>query len=919
MWVWPAIFAGAFLVNVTTAGSFATSFGIACGNTGEALLGAYLVARFANGIHVFDRTRDACKFFILAALLSTIVSATIGVTGLSLGGYAKWSQYPWIWLTWWLGDATGDLLVAPFILLWGTNYRLGWSSARKTEAVLLVILLIVIGGVVFGDWLPISSRQYPLDFLCVLVLLWPAFRFGPRETAAVNLLSSGIAVVGTLHGLGPFAQGDRNAALLLLQTFAGLTQVSAIAVATEIAQRRALDESRQHLAAIVESSDDAIIGRTLDGRVSSWNTGATRIFGFSPTEAIGQTIRLILPPDRQSEEDNLLDRIRHGEKIESFETVRQTKEGRSLKISLTASPIRNFQGVIAGASTIARDISPQKQAAEERERLLTSEQTARAEAEKALSMLRRLQMVADVTLSQVRPQELMPALLDRLCSALNTDAAAILLVDSDGEYLTPTCSVGLNEWQRKNDDLRIPLGRGIAGKIAVSDDGLIFDDLSKAELFAPVLPVQVKSLVGAPLRIDGRVIGVIQAATRAYRRFSGDDLHLIRLVAEHAASAIERARLHETQRAAGEAAETANRGKDEFLAMLGHELRNPLQAISLAVKLLEVGKPRDTSTAKAHDIIARQADHLARLVDDLLDISRLTTGKIVLERRQVNLGECVSLCISAIRETHQFGERSLKTEIEPVWVDGDVDRLTQIVTNLLNNALKYTDRSSAIEVSVLVEGTDAVIRVRDNGVGIPTDLLPRIFDIFARGDVGLARFPGGLGLGLALVKRLAELHGGSTEALSEGPGRGSTFVVRLPLITGQIISEPETPGAPTNADAPCRILIVEDNADARESLRELLELRRHEVYEAADGPSGIETALRVRPDLALIDIGLPGFDGYELARQIRSNFDSEITLVAMTGYTQSEHRRNASEAGFDGFLVKPIDTDQLARWTTYHS
>src|SRR5216684_1055184 len=202
-WVWPAIFIGAFFVNATTAGSFATSLGIALGNTFEALVGAYLVTRFANGRLVFNRTRDACKFLILAAVLSTTVSATVGVTSLWLGGFARWSDYSWVWLTWWLGDAAGDLLIAPLILLWGTNFRRAWSLGKKAEAVLLLVLTVVGGGVVFGGWLPLGNQQYPLDFLCVPALLWAAFRFGPREAAAVNLLSSAIAVVGTLHGRGP--------------------------------------------------------------------------------------------------------------------------------------------------------------------------------------------------------------------------------------------------------------------------------------------------------------------------------------------------------------------------------------------------------------------------------------------------------------------------------------------------------------------------------------------------------------------------------------------------------------------------------------------------------------------------------------------------------------------------------------------
>jgi integral membrane sensor domain MASE1 len=222
MRVWPAIFVGAFLVNATTAGSTTTSIAIAFGNTLEALLGAYLVNRFANGRHVFERTKDSFKFLILAPILSTTVASTIGVTSLCLSGYAGWSAYARIWLTWWLGDAAGDLLIVPLILMWGLNHRLCWSRRRQVETILLLLSVLVTGGVVFGGWLPLTDPHYPLDFLCLPVLLWAAFRFGPRETATVNFLSSCIAVVGTLHGYGPFASGAQNEALLLLQTYAGV-------------------------------------------------------------------------------------------------------------------------------------------------------------------------------------------------------------------------------------------------------------------------------------------------------------------------------------------------------------------------------------------------------------------------------------------------------------------------------------------------------------------------------------------------------------------------------------------------------------------------------------------------------------------------------------------------------------------------
>ena len=518
--IWPAIAAAAFLVNLTTAGSVATSVAIAAGNTLEALAGAYLINRFAHGRHVFERTMDAVKFLLLAAIVSTALSACIGVTSLCLGGYARWSEYSWIWLTWWFGDATGDLIVAPVMLLWAANFRLTWTRKQACEGALLLLSVAVIGGVVFDGWLPLASQRYPLDFICVPVLLWAAFRFGPRETAAVTLILAAIAIAGTVNGFGPFAQGTSNEALLLLQIFMGITGLMSIAVAIEVAERRRLDETRARFAAIVDSSDDAIIGKTLDGQITSWNASAERIFGFSPEETIGQPINIIIPARWQREEADVLARLRHGQAVRPFETVRVRKDGQLIDVSLTVSPIRADAGRIIGASNIVRDITEQKRVRREREEFLRSEQAAHTRAEKTLLMLRRLQMVTDTALSKLTQEELLPELLARLRSALNADTATVLLLEPDGQHLTPVRSAGIPE--HTDDGVRIPLGRGAAGRIATSDAGLIFNDLTTVEIYSPRFRERVTSLVGAPLKVAERVIGVIHVgsanAARIHRR-----------------------------------------------------------------------------------------------------------------------------------------------------------------------------------------------------------------------------------------------------------------------------------------------------------------------------------------------------------------------------------------------------------------
>jgi len=502
--------------------------------------------------------------------------------------------------------------------------------------------------------------------------------------------------------------------------------------------RRREDEAIARLAAIVQSSDDAIISKTLDGKITSWNLAATRMFGYSSEEAIGRSISVIIPKDRLGEEDMVLAMIRRNEPIQHFRTIRLHKNGASIPVSLTVSPIRNAAGDIIGASKIARDISARVHAEEERAMLLAREQAARTEAE------------------------------------------------------------------------------------------------------------------------------------------------------------------------------SANRAKDEFLAMLGHELRNPLGTISNAVHVLErLGKPED-ATAAARGVIARQTANLARLVDDLLDVGRVMTGKIMLDRKPLDLLEVAERALGTLREAGKVGRHLVTLDGIPVSIDADATRIEQIVINLVTNSLKYTPPGGSIRIRVAQEARTAVLRVEDNGVGIDAALLPRIFDLFVQeGPPPVDRTAGGLGIGLTVVKQLAELHGGSAFASSAGPGQGTVVTVRFPAIPAPL-REPGRSVALTST--PRRVLIVEDNDDAREMLQTMLELLHHTVRAARDGPTGIEAALEFQPDVALVDVGLPGLDGYEVARYLRaSGGEKRPRLIALTGYGLPKDAIRAREAGFDAHLVKPVHPDRLAQ------
>lgn len=374
----------------------------------------------------------------------------------------------------------------------------------------------------------------------------------------------------------------------------------------------------------------------------------------------------------------------------------------------------------------------------------------------------------------------------------------------------------------------------------------------------------------------------------------------------------ERARLLEKTERLLQNAEAASRAKDEFLAMLGHELRNPLAAIASAVQLLDrIGKQED-SAASARGVIARQTAHLTRLVNDLLDVARVASGKIVLDRRPVDLAALVKRAGATFAVAGSADRHLLTVDAHSAWIDADSYRIDQVIGNLVTNALRYTPAGGRIRLTVRPDGHEAVLRVADTGIGIAVDLLPRIFDRFVQGDSGLKRSHGGLGIGLTIVHRLVAMHGGTIIVESHGPGTGSVFTVRFPRITAPFVQpEPET-GWPRMTPAR-RVLLVDDNQDIRDMMRYLLELEGHTVFEAADGPAALEAAAHGRPDVALIDISLPGFDGYELAQRLRATpHGRRLPLVALTGYGRPEDRARARAAGFALYLVKPVDPTALA-------
>ena len=359
-------------------------------------------------------------------------------------------------------------------------------------------------------------------------------------------------------------------------------------------------------------------------------------------------------------------------------------------------------------------------------------------------------------------------------------------------------------------------------------------------------------------------------------------------------------------------AERDSRTKGEFLAMLSHELRTPLSAISAAVRVLGVTHPGEPTAAHAHEVLARQVGHITHLTNDLLDVERVVSGKIRLNRQPLDMAVAVRQAVATFTGDTLL-DRRLEITTESVWVDGDPERLEQVLTNIVTNAVKYTPPGGRIRVSLCADGGDAVLSVEDSGLGISPRLLPFIFDLYVQADRTLDRAQGGLGIGLTLVRRLVDLHGGTIMASSEGEGQGSRFTVRLkqiPAVAGLPFG-----AAPQESRASARrVLLIEDNKDAREMLRMMLELAGHVVYDAADGVRGLELLDAERPDVGIIDIGLPRMDGYQVARRIRDlPYGRDMLLLALTGYGSDSDAQRSMEHGFDDHLVKPVDPDRLTR------
>ena len=574
--------------------------------------------------------------------------------------------------------------------------------------------------------------------------------------------------------------------------------------------------------------------------------------------------------------------------------------GRREQLEPPATDIHEIREVGDALATAGAELT---RADAEREELLSREREARAAAEALAAGARTINTLdLDAALQNI---------IESACALLKAQVATVFRLDPESGGLVLMVGGGPRGTTLSRDAL-LPHGSGLVGLAVNSRQPVVTADLLADPRL--VYPPDVRERIeggrhrvglAVPLMVHGRITGALFIGALPGRVFSAGDVRLASTFADQAASAIDNAELfRETQR--------VNRAKDQFLAMLGHELRNPLNAIGSAASLLGLDNGKAETAERARSVINRQVQHLARLVDDLLDVSRVTSGKVLLVREPTDLAELAASTTGNWRASGRFARHRVSLETSPVWVDADPTRLDQVLGNLLANALKYTPDGGAIVVRVRAEADSALLEVEDTGAGIPPELLGKVFDLFVQGERTLDRSQGGLGIGLTLTRALVQMHGGTIEARSAGAGRGAIFTIRLPRIP-EPARRISSAGTPSAASGPRRILIIEDNGDAREMLRAQLEREGHEVHAAADGPAGVEAAATARPEVVLIDVGLPGFDGYEVARRIRATaWGKSMRLVALTGYGQSDDRRQALEAGCDRHVTKPVMPDRLA-------
>jgi PAS domain S-box-containing protein len=671
--------------------------------------------------------------------------------------------------------------------------------------------------------------------------------------------------------------------------------------------------------AVMANMGEGLYAVDTDGLVTYMNPAAERLFGWTRDELLGRRLHDLTHfkhPDGTPfpiEECAGFQILHQGKVLKDHDDVFIRKDGTFFAVVYSSSPLVT-EGKIVGLVVVFRDVTERKKAedalrqSEERYRFLSDVSAALVGSFHYQSILREVAERTVPTMADFCFFDVLTAdgQLERV-GWNHVDPAQQVLSDKVKRFVPTLDAVG--------HPVAKALRSGRPEFVPVVTDAWLQQSAMSPEHLEYIRELKCCSAMVVPLLIGQRRLGTLSFYySVSGRHHTTEDLRLAEELARRAALTVENAKLYSQLR-------ETDRRKDEFLATLSHELRNPLSPIRNALVIMKQPEAGPALHDRVREMMERQVAHMGRLLDDLLDVSRINRGWIELRKEVVDLAALVGRAVEAVRPLLEERRHELSVSLppEPVRLSGDPTRLEQLLTNLLNNSAKYTDPGGQVWLTVERDRQEIVVRVRDTGIGIAADVLPRIFDLFVQGQHGLDRSQGGVGIGLTLARRLVELHGGRIEARSPGLGRGSEFTVRLPAL-----AEPAgRPGAPLasgdhSAPAPVtshRVLVVDDNVDAAESLAMFLRLSAQEVRVAYNGPDALAQAATFQPELVILDIGLPGMDGYEVAKRLRAHpVNHDALLVALTGWGQDEDRRRSRAAGFDHHLVKPVDPATLQRF-----
>jgi PAS domain S-box-containing protein len=686
----------------------------------------------------------------------------------------------------------------------------------------------------------------------------------------------------------------------------------------DIAEQKQAAAAKAYLAAIVDSAEDAIISKDLNGVIQSCNASAERLFGYTTEELVGRPVRMLIPPERQSEEDEILVRLRRGERVEHFETVRVTKEGRHLSVALTISPVRDESGAVIGASKIARDITAIKRAEADRMRLL----------QEHAAVTETLNNVGAIVASDLDRTKVVQAVTDAATTLTTAEFGTFFynLVNESGESDMLHTISGVPP--EAFSSFPMPRNREVFDQTFKGTAVIRSADITLDPRYGhnaphhgmPLGHLPVRSYLAVPVK--GRssvVIGGLFFGHPSVGRFTEQHERLAVGIASWASVALENARMYTS-------VQEASRIKDDFLASLSHELRTPLNAILGYARMLRSGIVPPDKKGKAVETIERNATSLTQIVEDVLDISRIVSGKIRLNVQSIDFPAIVRTAVDSVTLAADAKGVRIETVLDPdaTPVSGDPERLQQVLWNLLSNAVKFTNRGGRVQVRLVRVDSHVEVAVSDTGIGIAPEFLPHVFERFRQADAGITRERGGLGLGLSIARRLTEMHGGTIEVSSGGINQGTTFWLKIPVmivhpLRDDLLRVHPRPGPGVRAIGSAdlldvHVLAVDDEVDALSLVSEVLEAAGARVTTAFSAEDALRKLEVEVPDVVVADLGMPQVDGFQFVDRVRRHHDSrvrEIPAAALTAYARSEDRMQALRAGFQIHLAKPIDPAEL--------